>query len=64
MQRRSGTRSAPSFEQIAGAQQRGLVIVHGLIALLLDVIALAIILLVVGLVVPRILVIASTTIMA
>jgi hypothetical protein len=37
---------------------------HALVALFLEVIALAIILLVVGLVVPRVLVIASTTIMA
>ncbi len=35
--------------QIAGAQRRGLVIMHGLVALFLGVIAPAIILLVVGL---------------
>jgi hypothetical protein len=64
VQRRSGTRSTPSSGLIAGAQQRGLVIVHGLVALFLEVIALAIILLVVGLVIPCVLVIASTTIMA
>ncbi len=37
---------------------------HGPVALFLEVIALAIILLVVGLVVPHVLVVASTTIMA
>jgi hypothetical protein len=47
--RRSGTRSTPSSGQIAGAWQRGLVIVHGLVTLFFEVIALAIILLVVGL---------------
>ncbi len=50
--------------QIAGAQQRGLVIVHGLVTLFLEVMALAIILLVVGHAVPCILVIALSTIMA
>jgi hypothetical protein len=54
----------PSSGQIAGAQRRGLVIVHGLVALFLEVIALAIILLVVGLVVPCVLVVALTIIMA
>jgi hypothetical protein len=39
----------PSSRQIARAQQRGLVIMHGLIALPLEVIALAIILTLVGL---------------
>jgi hypothetical protein len=57
-------RSTPSFGQIAGARQRGLVIVHGLVALFLEVIALAIILLVVGLVVPCVVVVTSTMIMA
>jgi hypothetical protein len=47
--RRSGTRSTPSSGWIVGAWQRGLVIMHGLVALVLDVIALAIILLVIGL---------------
>ncbi len=61
-QRRS--RLTPFSGQTAGAWQRGLVIVHGLVTLFLEVIALAIILLVVGLAVPCILVIASTTIMA
>ncbi len=56
-------RLTPSSGQIAGAQQRGLVIVHSLLAPFLEVIVLAIILLVVGLVVPCILVFASTTIM-
>ncbi len=37
---------------------------HGLVTLFLEVIALAIILLIVGLVVPRVLVVALTTIMA
>ncbi len=63
-QRRSGTRSTPPSRQIASAQQRGLVIVHGLVTLFLEMSALAIILLVVGLVVPCILVVASTRIMA
>jgi hypothetical protein len=57
-------RLTPFSGQIAGAQRRGLVIVHGLIALFFEVIALAIVLLVVGLAVPCVLVIASTTIMA
>ncbi len=61
-QRRS--RSTPFFGRIAGARWRVLVIVHGLNTLFLEVIALAIILLVVGLVVPCVLVVASTTIMA
>jgi hypothetical protein len=39
----------PSFGQIALTQQRGLVIMHGLIALFLEVIVLMIILLFVGL---------------
>jgi hypothetical protein len=54
----------PSSGQIADARRKGLVIVHGLVALFLEVIVLAIILLVVGLVVPHVLVIALTTIMA
>ncbi len=62
VQRRS--RSTPFSGQTAGAQQRGLVIVHGLVTLFLEVNALAIILLVVGLAVPCVHVIASTTIMA
>jgi hypothetical protein len=49
--------------QTAGAQQRGLVIVHGLVTLFLEVIALTIILLVVGLAVPCVLVATLTTIM-
>jgi hypothetical protein len=64
VQRRPGTRLTPSSGKIAGAQQRGLVILHGLVALFLEVTALAIILLVVGLVFPCVLVVASTTIMA
>jgi hypothetical protein len=40
---------APSSEQIAHAQRKGLVIMHGLVALFLEVIMLAIILIVVGL---------------
>ncbi len=56
-------RSTPFSGQAAGAQQRGLVIVHGLITLFLEVIALAIILVVVGHAVPWVLVVASTTIM-
>jgi hypothetical protein len=52
------------FRMNCGARQRGLVIVHGLVALFLEVIALAIILLVVRLVVPCVLVIALTMIMA
>jgi hypothetical protein len=42
-------RTTPSSRQIAHAQQRGLVIMHGLVAHFLGVIALAIILLVIGL---------------
>jgi hypothetical protein len=57
-------RLTPSSGQIAGARQRGLVIVHGLVALFLGVIALAIILLVIGLVAFCVLVIASIIIMA
>ncbi len=57
-------RLAPSSRQIAGTQQRGLVIVHGLVTIFLEVITLAIVLLVVGLVVPRVLVVALTMIMA
>ncbi len=63
-QRWSGTRSTPSSTQIASAWQRGLVIMHGLVALFLEVIAPAIILLVVGLVAPHILVVASRAIVA
>jgi hypothetical protein len=58
------SRLTPFSGQTAGAQQRGLVIVHGLVTLFHEVIALVIILLVVGLAVPRVLVVASTTIMA
>ncbi len=54
----------PSSGQIAGAQRRGLVIKHGLVILFLEVIALAIILLVGGLVVPCVLFVALTMIMA
>ncbi len=50
--------------QTASARQRGLVIVHGLVALFLQVIALAIILHVVGHAVPCVLVVALTMIMA
>jgi hypothetical protein len=62
-QRRSATRLTPFSGKIAGIQRKGLVIVHGLVALFLEVIALAIILLVVGRVIPCVLVIALTTIM-
>jgi hypothetical protein len=48
-QRRSCARATPFSGQIAHAWQRGLVIVHSLVALLLEVIALVIILLFVGL---------------
>jgi hypothetical protein len=48
----------PSSRQIAGAQQRGLVIVPGLVALFLEVIALAIILLLIGLAALIVLVVA------
>jgi hypothetical protein len=64
VQRWSGTRLTPSSGQIAHAWQRGLVIVHGLIALFLEVIAFAIILLVVGLVAPHVLVVALRAIVA
>ncbi len=57
-QERSWTRTTPSSGQISCAQQRGLVIVHGLVALFLWVIALAIIILVIGLGSLRVLVIA------
>jgi hypothetical protein len=57
-------RSTPSFGRIAGTQQRGLVIMHGLVDLFLELIAPAIILLVVGLVVPHVLVVTLTMIMA
>jgi hypothetical protein len=56
-------RSTPSTRQIAGAQQRGLVIMHGLVALIFGMIALGIILLVVGLVALCNFVVTSTTIM-
>jgi hypothetical protein len=46
------------------AQQIGLVIVHGLVALFLEVIALAIILLFVGLAVLRVLIVSKRTIVA
>jgi hypothetical protein len=52
-----------SSGQIAGARQQGLVIMHGLVALFLGEIPLAIILLVVGLVALCVLVIALATIM-
>ncbi len=64
VQRRSGAKWTPSSGQIAGARWRGLVTMHGLVVLFLEVIALAIILLVVGLVVPCVLFVTSTTIMA
>jgi hypothetical protein len=53
----------PFSGQAAGARQRGLVVVHGLVTLFLGIIALAVILLVVGLAVPRVLVITPTTMM-
>ncbi len=61
--RRSWTRLTPSSGQIAVTWQRGLVIMHGLVAPFLGVIALAIILLLVGLVALCILVVTLTTIM-
>ncbi len=61
---RRRSRSTPFSRQTAGAWRRGLVIVHGLVTSFLEVIALAIILLVVGLAVPHALVVALTTIMA
>jgi hypothetical protein len=61
-QRWSGMRSTPSFGQIASAW--GLVIVHGLVTLFLEVIALAIILLIIGLVAPHVFVAASRAIVA
>jgi hypothetical protein len=61
-QRWSGTGLTPSFGWIAGAW--GLVIVHGLVTLFLEVIALAIILLVVGLVAPHVLVVTLRAIVA
>jgi hypothetical protein len=61
---RSWARPTPSSRQIARAQQRGMLIMHGLVALFLEVIALAIILLFVGLAALRILVIAARTIVA
>jgi hypothetical protein len=62
-QRGSWTRLTPSSRQIAHAQRRGLVIVHGLVALFLGVIALVIILLVIGLGALWVLVVTSRAIM-
>jgi hypothetical protein len=58
------SRSTSFSGQAAGARQRGMVIVHGIVTLFLEVITLAIILLVVGLAVPHVLVITLTMIMA
>jgi hypothetical protein len=55
---------APFSGQVVRTQQRGLVIMHGLAALFLDVIALAIILLFVGLAALRVLIVATRTIVA
>ncbi len=63
-QRKSWIRATLSSGQIARAQQRGLVIMHGLVALFLGVIVLAIILLVVGLVALWVLVVTLRTIVA
>jgi hypothetical protein len=52
------------FGRIAGAQRRGMVIMHGLVSLFLGVIALAIILFVIGIVALCVLIVATTTIMA
>ncbi len=52
----------PFSGQVACAQQRGLVIVHGLVALFLEVIALASILLFIGLAALRVLIVATRTI--
>ncbi len=62
---RAGRRSRlpPFFGRTTGAGQRGLVNVHGLVTLFLEVIPLATILLVIGLAVPCVPVIASTMIM-
>ncbi len=57
-------RTAPSSGQVAHAWQRGLVIVHGLIALFFGVVALAIILLVVRLGALWVIVIVSRAIVA
>jgi hypothetical protein len=59
---RRRSRWTPFSGRAAGASQRGLVIVHGLVTLFLQVIVLAIIFLVWGLAVPHVLVIALTTI--
>ncbi len=63
-QRRSWTRTTSSSRKIVHDQQRELVIVHGLVTLFLGVIALAIILLVVGLCALRVLVISLRAIVA
>jgi hypothetical protein len=52
------TRTTPSSGQIVRTRQRELVIMHGLVALFLGVIALAIILLVIGLRALQVLVVA------
>ncbi len=63
-QRRSWTRTTPFSGQIARVQQRGLVIMHGFVALFLGVIALAIILLVVELGALWVLVVALRAVVA
>jgi hypothetical protein len=63
-QRISWARLTPSSGRIAIAWQRGLVIMHSLVALFLGVITLAIILLVIELVALQALVVTLTTIMA
>ncbi len=62
--RRSWTRLTPFSGQIASAWLRGLVIMHGFVTLFLGVIALAIILLVIGLGAFWVLVITSRVIVA
>jgi hypothetical protein len=64
VQKRSWAWATPFSRWVACAQERGLVIVHGRVALFLEVIALAIILLFVGLAALRVLILATRTIVA
>jgi hypothetical protein len=61
---RSRARATPASRQVVCAWQRGLVILHGLVALFLEVIMLAIILLFIGLAVLRVFIVATRTIVA
>ncbi len=63
VQKRSWARATPFYGQIAHTWQRGLVIVHGLVTLFVEVIALVIILLFVGLAALRVLIVVTRMIM-